>query len=600
MINDRKQAYEERKEYFKEKVNSVKNHLILISFLRVFTFLGVIFLFVILIKQFSFIRLAFFLACISCFVFLVIYNIKKTELLNHYKFLIDINNDELQAINYNYTMFDDGHEYNNREHGYAYDLDLFGQGSLFQYLNRTVTMAGKDLLARELLSVNRTDEQEVGNRQKAVEELALLIHWRQNFMATAKGFPIHQDDNKKISEWVNQPVYFLKKAFFKALAVLLPIITLAFLALLVAGIAHYSWFVFFAILQLLIASMFVRRTNKEQRVVTEELTILKNYAKLLKLIEQQEFSAEILNNLKTQLRTDNINALDSLKKLIRIIDAFDTRLNIFMGVILNATLMWDLISVMRLEKWKMRFGENINRWVDVVAEFDFFISLANYSYNNPGFVNPQIVNTAIIDAKELGHPLIPEVKRVNNDFKISEPGKIEIITGANMAGKSTFLRTIGINLILAMMGAPLCAKEFNFKMMDLFTGMRTADSLKENESYFYAELKRLKNIIESLKQDRNTFLLLDEILKGTNSLDKAKGSWKFVEHLLKLQATGIIATHDLTLCDLENEYPENIENKCFEVKIEGDKISFDYKLRPGVTQNMNASLLMKQMGIFSN
>jgi len=260
--------------------------------------------------------------------------------------------------------------------------------------------------------------------------------------------------------------------------------------------------------------------------------------------------------------------------------------------------MWDLYSVMRLERWKVKYGENVKLWVKIIAEFDVYCSFSNFAYNNPEYSYPKIAGNVVIKATELGHPLIPSKKRINNDFEINHLGQIDIITGANMAGKSTFLRTIGVNLLLALNGMPVCASEYNFKIIDLFSGMRTADSLKENESYFYAELKRLKYIIEKLQKGQPTLLLLDEILKGTNSVDKAKGSWKFVEHLILLKATGIVATHDLTLCKIEESYPNNISNKCFEVDIEGQNISFDYKLKSGVTKNMNASLLMKQMGLF--
>ena len=260
--------------------------------------------------------------------------------------------------------------------------------------------------------------------------------------------------------------------------------------------------------------------------------------------------------------------------------------------------MWDLYSVMRLERWKVKYGHNVKVWVKIIAELDVYCSLSNYAYNNPDYVYPKISETIILRSSDLGHPLIPANKRVNNDFEINKLGKIDIVTGANMAGKSTFLRTVGINILLALNGMPVCAKSYTFKIIDLFSGMRTADSLKENESYFYAELKRLKYIIEKLQNGKPTLILLDEILKGTNSVDKAKGSWQFVEHLIALNATGIVATHDLTLCEIENNYPENISNKCFEVDIDGQSISFDYKLKMGVTKNMNASILMNQMGLF--
>ena len=409
-----------------------------------------------------------------------------------------------------------------------------------------------------------------------------------------------KEDNKNIDKWLNKSVYYVNKNFYWAIVILLPIITLMFLGLFLFGISHYSWFVTLALSQLFFASLQLRRTNREQAMVSEEMRILKIYSKLISHIENEEFKTENFKNLQKELETDQIKAQIAIKKLIKIIDAFDTRLNIFLGVILNGILMWDLLSVMRLERWKIIYGKSIEKWIKIIAEFDFYNCAGNYYFNNPDYIFPEINEDTILNTEELGHPLIFKEKRVNNNFKVQKAGEIDIITGANMAGKSTFLRTVGVNLILALNGFPVCASKFKFQILELFTGMRTADSLKENESYFYAELKRLKHIIEKLKKGKLTFLLLDEILKGTNSIDKAKGSWKFVENLIELKATGIVATHDLSLCKMENEYPHHIMNKCFEVEIDHNNIEFDYKLRSGITKNMNASLLMQQMGIFSN
>ncbi|MCB2194517.1 MAG: hypothetical protein KQH79_01585 [Bacteroidetes bacterium] len=591
--------YRSRAEQFSKKISAVRSRLVVLSVLRFLTFIGLFFIIILLVKQYTWFKLSLLCFILLSFIALVTHYIKQKEVLNYFHFLLEINTHELNVLNNEYSAFDSGEEYICRDHEYSYDLDLFGEGSLFQYLNRTVTLVGKNFLARQLLDANKVNRKTIENRQNVTKELVHKLDWRQDFMATALATPMGEDDNKKINDWLNQPVYFLKKLHFKILAAFLPVITLTFLSLFIAGISHYSWFILFALIQLMIASLILRRTNKEQSKVSEELKILRSYAKLLKLIEKEDFSSHNLQSLKMDLKTDQASAIVALKKLIRIIDAFDTRLNLILGVVLNATLMWDLVSVMRLEKWKIKFGNNIKRWTEVVAEFDYYISLANYTYNNQNFSFPMLSEETVLHATELGHPLIPKEVRVNNDFIIKSIGTIEIITGANMAGKSTFLRTVGVNLILAMNGMPVCAGKFEFKLQKVYSGMRTADSLKENESYFYAELKRLKFIVEKLREGQQIFILLDEILKGTNSVDKAKGSWKFVENLLALKATGIIATHDLSLCALEKEYPENIENKCFEVQIDGDKIDFDYKLRPGITQNMNASLLMQQMGIFT-
>ena len=592
-----KLTYEERIEIFEYKETKIKNHLVLLSFLRFFSFIALIASVVFVVKQFSFFRLGLSIAVLGFFIFLVVHYLRKTEVLKHFRNLIKINSDEKDVLNNQFSSFSAGEKYIDREHAYSYDLDLFGQGSLYQYLNRTVTLVGRDLLAKRLLNI-KTNESIIKSKQQAISELTPKIDWRHNFLATGYSCPVSNDDNRKIDFWIDEPVYFIKRILFKILVIFLPIVTLSFLMLLIAGISHYSWFAFFALMQLFIASVLLRRTNKEQRIVSEELRILKNYSKLICLIEKESFSSSLLCDLQNDLQTGSVNAELAFKKLIRIIDAFDTRLNILIGVILNATLMWDLYSVMRLERWKQKYGANVKQWVKVIAKFDVYCSMANFSYNNQEFTYPKISNEIVINAEELGHPLIPQSQRVNNDFTINRLGEIDIITGANMAGKSTFLRTVGVNFILALNGMPVCAMSFKFKIMDLFSGMRTADSLKENESYFYAELKRLKYIIDKLKQEQPTLILLDEILKGTNSVDKAKGSWRFIEHLIALKATGIVATHDLTLCEIEKEHPENIKNKCFEVDIDGQKISFDYKLKSGVTQNMNATILMKQMGIF--
>ncbi len=593
-------TYKDRIDSFNQSLSKIKSNLIWISILRFVFFILAIVVFIKLIKSFSWLMLVCFVGMISVFIFHVIFYIKRTEILNHIKNLVQINNNEIKALQNDYSSFSTGKEFIDREHYYSYDLDLFGEGSIYQYLNRTVTLVGADLLAKRLTNTNDARRELILSHQEAITEIAKKIDWRQNFMATGYIFKATNDDNKNIDKWLDKPIYFIKRAVYKILVVFLPVITLTFLALLMAGVSHYSWFILFALSQLFFASVLLRRTSREQSMVSEELRILKIYSRLIRHIENENFNSMIFSDLQNALKVDQTNAQKALKKLIKIIDAFDTRLNIFMGIILNATLMWDLLSIMRLERWKLKYGQNIKKWIDVIAEFDFYISAGTFYYNNPGYAFPKIIEDKVLIAEELGHPLIPLKKRVNNDFTVEKPSEIEIITGANMAGKSTFLRTVGVNLILALNGFPVCAKNFEFRVMEIFSGMRTADSLKENESYFYAELKRLKYIVDKLNDGKLTFLLLDEILKGTNSVDKAKGSWKFVENLIKLKATGIIATHDLSLCEMEKEYPENIENKCFEVDIDHNKINFDYKLRPGITKNMNASLLMQQMGIFSN
>jgi DNA mismatch repair ATPase MutS len=319
---------------------------------------------------------------------------------------------------------------------------------------------------------------------------------------------------------------------------------------------------------------------------------------LLKAFEKESFSSQGLNEIKFNIIGKKTSAAVSVKKLGDLIHAFDSRMNIFAGFILNGFLLWDYQSIYRLEKWKSEYRDLFPVWLDMVGRIDAYISLGNYAFNNPGFVYPAISDNSIMfQAKNLGHQLIDEKRRVCNDFVLEKRGTVCIISGANMAGKSTFLRTVAVNYILGMTGAPVCASEMSFIPVKLFTSMRTTDSLSDNESYFYAELKRLKILKSKVENGEPVFMILDEILKGTNSEDKSSGSKLFLRKIVAHGGTGLIATHDTSLCKLETEVPGKIINKCFEIEIDGQNILFDYKLHEGITQKMNAVFLMKQMGI---
>jgi DNA mismatch repair ATPase MutS len=276
----------------------------------------------------------------------------------------------------------------------------------------------------------------------------------------------------------------------------------------------------------------------------------------------------------------------------------DSNLNIVISVILNGLLMFNIHLLIAVEAWRNQYREMIPKWFAILDEVDALSSLATLSFNNPDFIFPaQTSGGYNLIASGMGHPLIPRERCVKNDFEIHGWNQFSIITGANMSGKSTFLRTVGTNYILAMMGAPVFAEKFIFCPVEIHSSIRTNDSLVKRESYFYAELKRLKEIIDELEQGRQKFILLDEILKGTNSSDKQTGSIALIKQLMKYNVAGMFATHDLALGDLINAYPDHITNHCFEIMIDKDRMEIDYKLRPGVCKNLNASYLMKKMGI---
>ncbi|MFB6257685.1 MAG: DNA mismatch repair protein, partial [Flavobacteriales bacterium] len=311
------------------------------------------------------------------------------------------------------------------------------------------------------------------------------------------------------------------------------------------------------------------------------------------------FHSEELRREQGRLRTsDGRSASEAIRQLDRILEAFEARSNPFVGIGLNLFLLWNIQCYERLRQWNVRHGEQLAEWTEVVAELDSLSSLSSIAADHPSFVFPEPhAEGQVLEGEALGHPLIPDEERVDNDMTIPSTGHIKIVTGANMAGKSTFLRTIGVNWILAKAGTAVCARRMGFRPLSLFSSMRTSDDLAEHESFFYAELKRLRMIVDELEQGNELLILLDEILQGTNSEDKKQGSRRFLERILEYPVAGIIATHDLDLTQMEGTHPGAIENLCFETELHEGRSFFDHLLRKGVCRNMNASALMERMGI---
>nr|MBA3899879.1 hypothetical protein [Bacteroidota bacterium] len=341
------------------------------------------------------------------------------------------------------------------------------------------------------------------------------------------------------------------------------------------------------------------KINTSYQNISKKVSLLKQYAALIKIIEKGDFKSEKLSGLQSKFMLGSTTASDNLKKLSSYVNYLDFRYNIYFWIPLNLLTFWDIHWIRKTEKWREEHKGKVIQWFSALGEFEAFSSFANMAFNNPGWVFPEVKQSGfLIEATEAGHPLLRPEQRVNNSFSINGKGKIMLITGSNMAGKSTFLRTVGVNAVLAMAGAPVCAKTFGISPIQVFTSMRIIDSLEENASSFYAELKRLKEIIEAVKTQDNIFFLLDEILRGTNSNDRHIGSKALIKQMAKQQGNGIIATHDLELGKLEEEMPQHIDNYSFDVQIkEGERLYFDYKLHPGICKSLNASILMKKMGI---
>ncbi|MFA5971503.1 MAG: hypothetical protein WC780_04040 [Lentimicrobiaceae bacterium] len=516
--------------------------------------------------------------------------------IKRFEILIHINEKEIKALNGDYSAFDPGHEFIDQSHDYTHDLDIFGEGSIFQHINRTATIFGKLRLA-EYFNNAFGYKDDVIKRQEGVKELSEMVDLRQNLQLLFHNEKINESDKTEMTQWLESqsPVSNLK--LLRILAYGLPSVTLACIVLSIAGIIVFPSFL--VVLQLMIVFLYARQTIKVQSIITSKSKILIKYAQCLNLIENADLKTEYFVGIREQLVfTKGQSPSKAIHQLSVILKYMDSNLNILVSIILNGLFMFNLHLLLKVEKWKKQNHLNVPNWFDSIATFDAMSSLANFAYNHNEFIYPQLIaENFVFEAENLGHPLIAKEQRVVNNIEIKGWNQFAIITGANMSGKSTFLRTIGVNYILAMTGAPVCASKLSFYPIQLHSSIRTSDSLVKHESYFYAELKRLKQIIDELESGKKKLILLDEILKGTNSKDKQAGSIALIEQLLHYKSVGLFATHDLMLGELANRFPGKVNNLCFEIQIEGDKMLIDYKLHDGVCKNLNATFLMKNMGI---
>lgn len=510
---------------------------------------------------------------------------------------IEINEQELAALDYDTSVFDDGKEFTDAAHLYTFDLDVFGPHSLFQYINRTCTQPGKQRLAA-WLGKHLERKEDIIRRQEAVSELAPELKFRQRFRILGLLHKGKAADETELRQWAESPSIFRTRKLLRLLPPLVTGCNAVCLMLVIAGILPASLYGILWTCFVVAGFAFTGRITKMQALYGKKLQILSTYASLLRLMERQPAQSTLLKEIKEQIGGEKRKASHSIGELNKLMDELDQRNNVFMYVILNGCFFWELRQIMRIEAWKEQYAADLPQWLDAIGRTDALCSLATFAYNHPDYIYPTISPTPFcLCAKELGHPLMHRDRCVRNDINATKRPFFIIITGANMAGKSTYLRTVGINYLLACIGAPVCARQMELSPARLITSLRTSDSLNDNESYFFAELKRLKLIIDKLQAGEELFIILDEILKGTNSMDKQKGSFALIKQFVTLQANGIIATHDLLLGKLIDLFPEHIRNYCFEADITDNELTFSYRLRPGVAQNMNACFLMKKMGI---
>lgn len=589
--------YQKRFDRFTEELKNTTRLVDRYSAVRILVFVGGLILLYFSTTFSLNVTLAYTVCFVVIFGLIVYRHSKLHKLKKELTILKDINQNEITALNGAFGHFNNGDEFISNENHYTDDLDIFGMGSLFQYLDRTTTNSGKEKLANWLTN-QELNAKQILLKQVAVKELAEKPEWRQNLQLIGKNTDEKKQDVLDTLKWLKEEP-LIKNPKFKYFILFINLITWGLLTLSVLSIIPTIIFILHIItIPFLIIGYFFKRINTIHAQLGKKTDLFLKYSTIIKLVEEENFTSDYLLNLKKNSAIIDHNASRIIKNLSKISSAFNQRLNMLAGLLLNLFLLWDLIQIMRLENWKKRHKKQLVKWFDVIAEFDALSSLACFAFNNPAYQLPKISDKDfLIHAKEMGHPLIHQKKRINNNILISGQQQFVIITGANMAGKSTFLRTLGVNMILASTGAPVCAQSFEWSPIQIFTSIRTKDSLYKNESYFFAELKQLKVLINQLQSGKRLFIILDEILKGTNSKDKQTGSMHLIEQLIRLNASGIIATHDLALGDLVKTYPNNISNMRFEVEFNNDELVFDYKLKLGISQNMNATFLMKKMGI---
>jgi len=508
--------------------------------------------------------------------------------------LLKINQNEISFLKREKTSFENGVEFIDYHHPYAYDLDIFGEHSLFQNLNRTASFIGKKTLAELLL--HTLPENEILENQEAINELKSKIDWRQEFQALA----IISQDSKQSYEAIKHWTSFTNNSLPKVLVALSFILPITFFGFLAAYfitsktiILSYLTYVFIA--NLIVLGRAVKRIQSEIAKADNVANIIKQYSLLIEKIERESFHSKKLIRLQEQLNFKNAKASQHLKQLSELFSRMDTINNFVTATLFNGTFLFNLHVLRALLKWKEDYASEMNHWISIIGEIEALNSLANLVYNNEDFVFPEINSEYKIEFKNLSHPLLNPATRVGNDTQFF-PQSFVILTGSNMSGKSTFLRSLGINMVLGGIGSVVCASEAKIHPLPVLVSMRLSDSLSDSESYFFAEIKRLKQIMDAL-ENQPAFVLLDEILRGTNSDDKRNGTIEVVKKIISKKAIGAIATHDIEVCLTTNEYPEILTNQCFEVEIQNNDLHFDYKLRNGICKNKSATFLMQKMNV---
>jgi hypothetical protein len=485
---------------------------------------------------------------------------------------------------------DTGDEFKDPLHLYAEDLDILGEGSLFQLLSTARTRMGRQCLARWLLAPAAPHE--IQERQAAIAELKPKLNFREELAVAGESQRIDAHP-EALSQWGKEQSG-LKDGRWWAM----PLAALNLAALVYAFIVLWTPLLTLVIINGSIVFRLRHTLEKIFAGLSETHKDLDSLAEVLRRIEAEKFTSPRLQQLQSRLLTHGLPPSACIAKLDTLSDLDDSRHNWFVRLF-DVPLLYSLQLAFALERWRHKYGSNIDVWLNVVAEIETLSSLAAYAYEHADDPFPEFApagNAPCFEGEALGHPLLPADKCVRNDAALGGKNQVLLVSGSNMSGKSTYLRVIGINAVLAMMGAPVRAARLRLSHLSLGASMRVADSLQQGISHFYAEIKRVRQVID-LASAPPALFLLDEILQGTNSDDRRVGTDGILKTLIRSRAIGLVTTHDLALTSLEETFPDHVSNVHFQERFVDDKLSFDYRLRPGVVTTSNGIELMRSIGL---
>lgn len=539
-----------------------------------------------------------FLVVVVCFMALVWRQSKLEMQKAAWEDFLAVNQNELAMAGGKPNRYPDGAAYLDRRHPYSSDLDIFGPSSVFAMINRCATPAANRLLA-EWLSAP-PDRETIAWRQAAVRELAGDTAWCQRFQAGLLFNLTERSDFKEQFTRFLEGGDTLESKFLRRYVKVVP-----WLMALVVGLAIFLppamlLAIILALAHLLAAVAYGGKVGRIASQVDRAGRILAAFAKSLERIESRKWESErgrvLVESLQTGAGDRPVSAI--FRELATLIDRLDYRLNMLVGGVLNMVALWDFKQVFAVIDWRRQYGGQVLAALDVVAEFEATVSLATLCRNHPQWTFPEVVGLPrpFVSATGLSHPLIPSHTAIPNDYAM-DGHRIALITGSNMAGKSTFLRVIGTNAVLAFCGAPICGTYMRLSVFHVVSYMRIADSLNESTSTFKAELNRIEEVLRAVRTQPDTFFLIDEMLRGTNSKDKYLGSKAIIKQLISDGGVGMVATHDLQLARLAEEHPDTLANFHFDIQVREGEMLFDYKLKPGECTIFNASLLLKNIGI---